>query len=184
MGEVATVYPAWFKQQMRRLLGLRFAPATMDTHWEALREMGEPLLAAAIDVGQREWDEFPSPHMLKMAADRVRGRVIPIAEAPDRGVDLAVPVPLGTLSTGRVIRALREWRFYCEDCGDLGWLSVWCGQDDGPKPKPWYGDGPCQRRREHGGHEYVIPCPCASSNPDVQRRREVARQGGRQGSQE
>lgn len=62
-----------FKRQMHRLGGLKFAPQTLDTHWEALRDLGDDEFVAAVDRAQRECDEFPSPRQLRaLAAPRWR----------------------------------------------------------------------------------------------------------------
>jgi hypothetical protein len=55
---------ATFKRQMQRLGGLKFAPSDLQTHWEALRDLSDPELVAAVDRAQRECDEFPSPRLL------------------------------------------------------------------------------------------------------------------------
>lgn len=182
MGRVAVAeIPLWFRQQMSRLIGLKFAPSDMTTHWEALHDMPEALLDAAVTKAQQETSEFPTPKMLRVYADQVRARVFPVPEEEPRGVELDAPVALGTLPTGLTLTARRTWRYYCEECSDSGWRSVWCG--DVGLAKPWQAHGVCGRRREHGSHEFVVPCPCASSNPDVQRKLERGRQGGTRGGE-
>lgn len=159
-----------FNVQMKRLSGLKFAPALLDTHWEALLDIPELLLQAAVEHAQRESEEFPSPKMLRMYADQLRPRVIPVPPEDDRGVDLAAPVVIGTLPTGQAIRQTREWKYYCLECQDAGWMTVWCGS--GSPSHPWVTQRQtCERRFEHGGHEWSYECPCAPTNPDVQRRR-------------
>jgi hypothetical protein len=171
----------FFKGQMRRLLGLKFAPVDMTTHWEVLKGVPDAVLVSAVARAQAECRDFPSPSELLSFADQVR-RAEPLPQEPDRGVDLIAPVVIGALPTGTVIKAKREWRYYCDDCQDSGWLSIWCG--DTAQAKPWQSHGNCGRTREHGSHEFVTPCPCASSNPDVLRRKERDRQGGKRGSSE
>lgn len=166
---------------MARLDGLKFKPQTLQSHWEQLHDMPEVLLSAAVEKAQAECSGFPSPKMLKIFADAVRPRVIPVPEEEDRAVDLPAPVVLGTLPTGLAVKAKRTWTYYCEDCSDLGWVTFACGV--GPS-KPWVERRDCGRHRDHGWHEWVAPCPCAERNPDVQRKRERDRQGGRRGEQE
>ena len=158
-----------FKAQMRRLVGLKFQPASLDTHWEALHDMPEALLVAAVAKAQRESDEFPSPSMLKMFADQLRADVIALPQVEDRGVDLPEPLS-AALPNGKAIPFTREWVYYCEECSDTGWKTWWCGPELGRKP--WTSRSACQRHNEHGSHEWVGRCACAGSNPAVQRKRE------------
>jgi hypothetical protein len=158
-----------FQGQMARMSGLKFAPKELQTHWEALRDMTEPLLAAAVEHAQKTSDEFPSPKMLRMYADQLRARVVPLEELPDRSTPNPNPVEVVIPHTGQVLPFQRYWRYYCEDCSDSGWLTRWCGEK---APKPWNELQHCGRHREHGAHEWVTTCPCAPTNPDVQRRLE------------
>jgi hypothetical protein len=168
---------AVFESQMDRLAGLKFPPANLVTHWEALSALPAELLDAAIERAQRECNEFPSPSELLSFADQIR-RSAPIPQEPDRGVELIAPVVIGVIpQTGTVIKAKREWRYYCEDCSDSGWRSIWCG--DQTYAKPWQERGVCGRHGDHGAHEFVVPCPCASSNPDIRRRKERQSQATR-----
>jgi hypothetical protein len=78
------------------------------------------------------------------------------------------------------LKPARDWRYYCEDCSDSGWLTFYClGVDDelGEKRyrRPWVLTRLCGEHRAHVGHEFADRCPCASSNPDVQRKLESAR---------
>lgn len=183
MDAVAPVMPEWFKAQMRRLAGLKFAPADGRTHWEALRDMDEVSVGVAVDYAQRSCDAFPSPKELREFAVWQRSKAVAVEDAPDRVEELAAPVMLGTLPTGTVVKATRIWKYYCEACGDLGWTSWWCG-DTVENRQPWVGASRCQRHREHGAHEWVGLCACAESNPDVQRRRERDLQGPRRGARD
>jgi hypothetical protein len=159
-----------FKAQMNRLVGLKFPPADLHTHWEALRDMPEALLAAAVEKAQRGSDEFPSPKMLKMYADQLRSQVMPLPATEDRGTDLVEPLT-ATLPTGKVLPFKREWKYYCEDCSDTGWKTWWCGPGQSIA-SPWASSSVCQRTNEHGPHEWVGRCACAGSNPAVKRKRE------------
>lgn len=180
MGRVALAeIPTWFRAHMTRLSGLRFSPADLTTHWEAMHDFPEPLLDAAVTRAARECINFPAPWTLLSFGEQARARVLPVPQEAQRGVELAEPVVLGTLPTGLVIKATREWRYYCDNCTDSGWRSVWCG--DVAEAKPWQERGVCGRGKEHGSHEFVVACPCAASNPDVQRRLERQRQSGRRG---
>lgn len=160
---------AAFTSQMRRLAGLKFQPATLETHWEALRDMAEPLLVAAVSRAQRECRDFPSPDELKEFADQLRSQVFPLIELEDRGVDLPEPVT-ATLPTGKTIPFTREWVYYCENCSDTGLKTWWCGSE--PGRKPWIPHSVCQRSHEHWAHEWVCQCACVESNPAVKRKRE------------
>ena len=163
-----------FKAQMRRLVGLKFQPANLDTHWEALRDMPEALLSAAVERAQRESDEFPSPKVLKMFADQLRSSVVPLPEIEDRGKELLEPLA-ATLPSGKVLPFKREWIYYCEACSDSGWKMWWCGAGFSTG-SPWVSSSVCQRTQEHGPHEWVGRCACAGSNPAVRRKRESERQ--------
>lgn len=64
---------------------------------------------------------------------------------------------------------LREWVYYCADCGDTGWRSYECGT--GPSAR--YGPH-IEVRRCHGRvdgctgervHEWVEACSCRPRNP-------------------
>lgn len=61
-----------FDKQMRRLAGLKFAPATMDTHWEGLADLTDDELDGAIGIAVRTCNEFPSPAELRSLRPRVR----------------------------------------------------------------------------------------------------------------
>jgi len=161
-----------FQGQMARMSGLKFAPKELQTHWEALRDMPEPLLAAAVAHAQKTSDEFPSPKMLRMYADQLRARVVPLEEPPDRSTPNPTPVEVVIPQTGQVLPFQRYWRYYCEDCSDSGWLTFWCGETPDVERFPWLVRRRCNRNREHYAHEWVTACPCAPTNPDVQRRLE------------
>jgi hypothetical protein len=159
-----------FTAQMRRLAGLKFQPANLDTHWEALHDIPDQLLAAAVGRAQRESDEFPSPMLLKTFADELRSQVIPLPATEDRGIPL--PAPIGfTLPDGTVLPITRTWKYYCEDCSDTGWKTWWCGPGQSPA-SPWVTRSVCPRTNEHAAHEWASRCACVESNPAVKRKRE------------
>jgi hypothetical protein len=160
----------FFVRQMDRMRGLKFAPPTPQSHWEALREMPDLLFEAAVSKALPDSEEFPSPKMLKVYADQVRARVFPVADEEDRSSENPNPV-IATLPTGKEIPLTRFWTYYCQRCNDLGWESFWCGED-APGRQSWLETRACGRHREHAPHGWSQPCPCASSNPDVLRRKE------------
>jgi hypothetical protein len=166
-----------FKSQMSRLDGLKFAPVTLDTHWEALSDLTSVELDAAVTRSARECDEYPSPRMLRAFVDEYRGRVEVPEEDPDR-VTAIEPMTIEIPQVGLKLPVTREWRYYCEDCNDTGVRSYWCGSTPSTR-WPWLSLQFCQRRNEHGTHEWAGPCPCAETNPDVQRKRARAQQVSR-----
>jgi hypothetical protein len=169
-----------FEQSMRRLTGLKFAPASMVTHFEALSDLGDVELDAAISRAARECDEFPSPKMLRAFVDEFRAR----APVPDEDVTRETPSEPRTITTpdGTAYTFTREWKYFCDTCSDTGRRSYWCG--DGPSERmPWLTVARCHtincdkiRRGMAYGHEWVDTCPCADTNPDVQRKKARAQQ--------
>lgn len=178
MGTVVSMKPEiapWFLLQMKRLIGLKFAPQDLTTHWEALRDMPESLLAEAVTKAQRECSNFPAPWMLRSFGEQSRSRVMALPPEEDRTVELDTPVTLGRLPDGRPVVARREWVYYCDHCRDSGWLSLWCG----PGARSWHVTGDCGRNQNHDGHEWVKACPCAATNHAIIRRKERAMQAVR-----
>lgn len=168
MGRVAAM-PVEFREQMTRLLGLKFAPSDMLTHWEALADVPADVLAAAVSRAQKTRVEFPSPAELRQDCDAV-AHLVRVVVDEDRGVDVP-PVVLGTLPTGAEIRVSREWRYYHSECGDSGVQSLWCGED-GTSTKPWQIRQACERTKPHEAHEWIRRCTCFDSNPELIRKRE------------
>lgn len=173
MGAVTTLadIEPWFLDQMKRLIGLKFAPSDLTTHWEALRTMPEPLLAEAVTRAQRECTNFPAPWMIRSFGEQVRSRVLGLPADEDRTRPLGAPVVLGRLPNGTEVVATRTWNYYCDRCSDCGWRTFWCGQGGA---QPWQVAQSCSRVQEHGTHEWVAPCPCADANPAIIRRKERA----------
>lgn len=169
-----------FEHSMRRLTGLKFAPVVMTTHYEALRDLTDVELDAAITRAARECDEFPSPKMLRMFVDEYRGQ-LPV---PDEDLTREKPAEPRTITTpyGETYTFNREWRYYCEECSDTGRRSYMCG--DGPSSRyPWLTVVRCQtphcektRRGMVYEHEWVTACPCAATNPAVLRKKAQAAQ--------
>jgi hypothetical protein len=163
-----------FDKQMKRLAGLKFPPATMETHYAVLGSLALDVLSEGVTVAQREVDEFPSPAALLQFAYRVKDRVEPLPELDKEG-PLTSPFTI-PLQGGKVLQIKREWHYYCEDCSDSGWASFWCGEPT-PRRAPWMGISKCQREREHLPHEFVVECRCNHSNPAILKRKEsMARQ--------
>lgn len=173
MGGVTTVAaPVWFREQMTRLMGLKFAPADLTTHWEALSDIPEPVLAAAVSRAQRSRVDFPTPIELRQDADAVKHHAQPVAPEEDRGVALERPFTIDVPEAGRVFSVSREWRYYCDTCSDAGWSSSWCG--DRTMAKPWHSSQHCGRRMEHMPHEWAHKCVCYDTNPALVRKRQAA----------
>jgi len=158
---------AFFYAQMARLIGLKFVPGDMTTHWEALREMPDEVLIAAVTVAGRTRVEFPTPHELRQDADMGRSRVL--SEEEDRSVLLESPYVVEVPQTTARVRIAREWVYYCEHCSDSGWRSWWCGVET--HRKPWQRAALCALHRTHDAHEWVEHCPCYDSNPALVRKR-------------
>lgn len=189
MGAVADhQIPQWFLDQMKRLLGLKFAPATMQTHWDEMRGCSPELVAAAVEHARHESGEFPTPKMLRVYAEQARPRFVPVPAEIDREVGAAnepIDVPL---PGGRVLPMRRIWNYYCETCHDTGLRSFWCGETPSER-YPFLELSHCGRRAKkdpwgHYDHEWAGKCACADSNPDVLRKQERYRQGGRRGDNE
>jgi hypothetical protein len=165
---------AMFITQMRRLHGLKFTPADFDTHWEALRDLPDVVLAAAVTRAQKTRVEFPTPVELRQDADQVAHLVRPAVDAEDRSTPLETPYAILYPHAAAVISVRSSWAYYCETCSDTGWESVWCGPFT-PQRKPWQEPRTCDRRGEHGSHEWVRTCACVATNPTLIRKREAAR---------
>lgn len=181
----------FFNAQMNRLSGLRFPPADMTTHWEALQDLPSEALEAAVGHAQRTRIEFPTPIELRRDADVARPRVP--SDDENRYVELAAPVAftVPALADGTALKPIvisREWKFYCEDCHDEGRVSVWCGAG---KRQPWVADGLCSSRKceriraghPEYGHEWVRECSCLDWNPEIKKRKEREAQYAAAGEQ-
>jgi hypothetical protein len=154
-----------FNGEMVRMLGLRFAPATMDTHWEGLQSIPVADLHRGVTRAILSRSEFPTPAELR--ADCDAERVIP-HDDPSLGrgeVLLDAPIPLGVLPDGTVLpAATHAWTYCCETCSDTGWQSVWCGV--GRSRSVWVTvSADCGRYVTHEPHEFSRKCACWDSNP-------------------
>lgn len=132
-----------FKAQMSRLLGLKFAPPTMETHWAALSHLTDEQLRDAISVAQRECREFPTPSELLGFVEQSSPRVY--------GADAF------------------DGSFHCTACQDSGWRRWGCGDAAEKEELPRQH---CGRERTHYGHLWVDICPCRATNPAYLRKRE------------
>ena len=157
----------FFYAQMARLVGLKFVPGDMTTHWEALRDLPDEVLTAAVTVAGRTRVEFPTPHELRQDADM--GRIRVLAEEEDRSVLLEMPYVVEVPYATAPVRIQREWIYYCERCRDTGQESFWCGVET--HRKPWHRAALCGLHRAHNAHEWVEHCPCYDSNPALIRKR-------------
>src|SRR3990167_774167 len=165
---------AAFDAQLKRLLGLRFVPASLDTHWEALQDVPLVVLSAAVSRAQKIRSDFPTPHELRQDADQVAHLAQVRAPAEDRAVPLDAAVEIPFPEAAAVLRIRETWNYYCETCSDSGWASVWCGPFTAQR-KPWQEPRVCDRRGEHGSHEWVRRCPCWETNPALVRKRDAQR---------
>jgi hypothetical protein len=169
---MACVTEAFFNRQMSRLIGLRFVPADMTTHWEALCDLPEEVLSQAVSLAGRTRVDFPTPHQLRQDADM--GRTVTLTNEPDRSAALDEPFSVTVPHTHSSLHITREWAYYCDHCSDSGWRSWWCGEAAGKKP--WQSVWSCDTPREHGDHEWVEHCVCYTSNPDLLRKRAAQQQ--------
>lgn len=163
-----------FDQQMSRLLGLRFVPADMTTHWEGLRDVPEAVLEAAVTRAQKTRVDFPTPVELRQDADQVAHLVQGHQEEENRATDLLEPLAIPVPQAAAVIHIRQTWAYDCERCSDTGWASWWCGAFETSR-KPWAEPRTCDRRGVHGSHEWVGQCGCWDTNPSLIRRREAQR---------
>lgn len=162
-----------FDRQMTRLLGLRFAPVDLVTHWEGLRDLPAEALERAVSRAQTTRIDFPTPAELRQDADLSRVRETEPSE--DRAMVLELPFEVVVPGAGTVVSVTREWRYYDERCADTGWASWWCGEASHVRRAPWSEAQPCERRGDHEAHEWVGQCACWASNPALVRKREAQR---------
>lgn len=155
-----------FSAQMARLDGLKFGPQNLHTHWEGLSDLALPDLTRAIDHAVKGCASYPSPAELRELA---RQTLPTVGMDEDRSAPLEPPVTISHPSLPAPIQVTRTWNFYCGVCGDTGWVSYWCGASP---PHPWLETRVCARHKDHGEHEFVRPCACRDTNPDVKRRAE------------
>jgi hypothetical protein len=179
-GEAVTL--EFFKEQMHRMVGLRFAPADYDTHWEGLRELPDAVLEAAVGRAVKTRADFPTPWELRQDADQVAGRVRTMEPDDDqRRTPLVEPFEIVYPLGGAPIPVRETWSYYCETCSDGGFESVWCGDIKAPSRAPWMYPRTCERRKAHAPHEWVRQCACWDTNPALIRKRENQRKYAEKG---
>ena len=139
----------YFGVEMRRMAGLKFPPAGLETHWEGLRDLPEPVLRAAVTRAIKTRVDFPTPAELREDADIAAPASV--APAVDRSVPLETPVTWLIPQTRQAITATREWVYDCDVCRDSGWAD----------------------RSEPGKQPSVARCACYAINPTLVRRREA-----------
>lgn len=166
MGEVVAITRESFDRIMQVMIGLRFVPASTDTHWEALQDVPERVLRAAATRAAKTRNEFPTPYELRLDCDAVRGQALERKEAPDRSTELTQPL-IVRLPDGQQFPIKRSWKYHCDDCSDSGWQEHWCGSDLEPVGMHRHD---CARHNDHEPHSWVERCPCIPRNPDIQRR--------------
>lgn len=163
-----------FDAQLQRMVPLKAMPGDTDGYWEALQDIPNDVLEAAIGHALKTRAWFPTPAELRLDADAVRRREPLPAMPRPTVVDLEgvayveVRNPLG----GPALRlaVTREWRRDCHACDDTGWAAFWCGPDLTDR-YPWLRLRRCERADEHHPHEWVVVCGCIPTNPTIQRRK-------------
>jgi len=158
----------FFNEQMSRLVGLRFVPRDMTTHWEGLRELPEDVLVAAVSMAGRTRVDFPTPHELRQDADA--GRTTTTLEEPDRTTALEQPYTVTIPDSNTSVIVDREWTYCCDECSDSGWRHWWCGPPPNLSP-PWQLERSCDRNRDHAPHAWIGHCACSASNSALVRKR-------------
>ena len=169
--------------QLARLVGLRGMPGDSSGHWEVLQHvsLGDLVRGVVHALKTRSW--YPAPAELLADVEQARPRDTWRSERTTGPWRQAFDIhnPFG----GEPIHipAGREWKQECEDCGDTGWQTYWCGAP-GVTRKPWQPLDVCQRIEEHLPHEWVGQCHCWETNPKLIRKRESMAQHARGGKQE
>ena len=174
-GEVMT--REFFDRQMTRLAVLRFPPADIESHWDALQDIPADVFTAAVSHALKTRRDFPVPAELRADADYVAWSVRPAleADAATRETTLEQPFTVTIPEVGTVVSITREWLYYDDHCSDTGWVSCWCGASDEPNRKSWFEVSRCSKRSEHPPHEWVQRCACWETNPALVRKREAQR---------
>jgi hypothetical protein len=144
---------ALFDGQMARLSVLPGMPSSVDEHWRVVRALDPGVLEAATTRALATRKFFPVPSELREDYDAV------VLERL-RHVDDTVHV------------RDKPWVSYCDQCDDTGWIDCWCGPvPEQGRRKAWAEIRTCQHTHDHPAHEYVRECPCAETNPAIQRRK-------------
>lgn len=154
-----------FDEEMGRLIVLKGWPDDISGYFEALSDVPEDVLKAAIAHALKTRMWFPTPAEVRVDCDAVArlkpapARFDPQWEEIPGGRVVTFPNPFG--GEPLILRLTREWRDDCSVCSDTGWASKRCE------------DTSCGRRKEHGPHEFVEPCACREWNPTLRRHREA-----------
>jgi hypothetical protein len=72
-----------FAAQMRRMNGLRFAPADLSTHWAGLGDLPLDVLTRAVERSIRTRSDFPTPVEVRQDADLSRPTREASAQEPE-----------------------------------------------------------------------------------------------------
>lgn len=154
--------------ELDRLQGLAFPPPDYQTHWIGLQDMAAGDLAAAVKRAARACERFPSPAELRTLADAAGP---PRVQVEELITTLETPVVIAVPFLAQPIQVTREWRYYCDDCSDTGWVTAWCGPADQCR-RTWVQEARCPSTQEdHAPHEWVHQCACWASNPALVKKR-------------
>ena len=151
------------RRELDTLRGLKFPPPDYQTHWTALQDMTLASLHSAVVRAAKECQTFPTPAELR---DMVN---VTVSRPEGYSEPLDVPKQVSAPFLSKPITITREWIYYCEDCSDSGWTTFWCGASNRAQ-KPWQIVRACERRGDHGPHEWVARCHCYERNHAVQQR--------------
>lgn len=157
-----------FEQQMGRMNGLRFAPAELTTHWEALQDVPYDLLVGAVSHAQRVCQDFPTPHELLTFVDLVKPHLAPTPHEEDRRRKLPKPITITAPWLSKPIIVTDEVVPHCATCADTGWDLQFCGTGRAPADLAHLDRWKCERWIEHYSHEWARKCACFDSNPVIQ----------------
>ena len=150
---------------------LRNPPADVSAYVELLAAADVVELERGVTLALKNRTFFPVPSELFTDCELARPTRTwaPPITKPSEGETFThhIPNPFG--GKGITITVDRNWKYNCADCGDHGWLSMWCG---GLAPKEHQFSAACGRRNDHTAHEWAQHCACWFSNPDVVARRE------------
>lgn len=166
-------------RELGRMVVLKGMPGDSDVYWDALRDIPLDAIRAAVQhaVKTRAW--FPTPAEVRHDCDAARppravmvpptSRLVPrdgtrteIIRNPFGGAPITVQVT-------------QEYVPHCDRCGDTGMVKFWCGRVVSTR-WPWLSVQRCQRRNEHGEHDWAGPCACVDTNPVIVRRKEAQRE--------
>ena len=160
-------------QQLGRLVVLKGMPGETDDYFGALQDIPADLFTGAVNHALKTRTWFPVPAELRADCDAVVTRVrvlepvVPHVDDLPVGRSVEILNPFGGPPIHLIVT--RDWHRDCETCADTGWSSRWCG-DGAPEDSTRLH---CERRFEHGPHEWVERCHCVEWNPTIKRRKEA-----------